>query len=205
MQNYQENKWRGTFGDCYIERNQAVDKVTARRLMWQEIFKSFEKMPRSIAEVGANVGINIKVLAEMLPAELHAIEPNEKARTLLAGSGLVKTENIHDAIASQIPMQDKSVELSFTSGVLIHVPPEDLLESCREIHRISSDYILCIEYFNPTPVEVAYHGEQRLLFKRDFGSFWLDHFSDLKVVDYGFFWRRMSDLDDLTWWLFQKT
>ena len=42
------------------------------------------------------------------------------------------------------------------------------------------------------------------LFKRDFGSFWWDLYPDLKLVDYGFFWKRVAGLDDFTWWLFEK-
>ena len=43
-----------------------------------------------------------------------------------------------------------------------------------------------------------------LLFKNDFGSLYLDSFPDLKLVDYGFFWRRTTVMDDITWWLFRK-
>ena len=42
------------------------------------------------------------------------------------------------------------------------------------------------------------------LFKRDFGGFWLDNFPDLQVVKYGFSWKRLTGLDNLTWWVFEK-
>jgi len=42
------------------------------------------------------------------------------------------------------------------------------------------------------------------LFKRDFGGFWWDVFPELTFVDGGFFWKRATGLDDLTWWLFAK-
>jgi pseudaminic acid biosynthesis-associated methylase len=103
-----------------------------------------------------------------------------------------------------LPLQDAAVEFSFTSGVLIHIAPDDLLASCAEIYRVSSRYIACAEYFNPTPVEIEYRGHSGVLFKRDFGGYWLDNFLDLELVDYGFLWRRATGLDDLTWWLFRK-
>ena len=43
-----------------------------------------------------------------------------------------------------------------------------------------------------------------LLFKRDFGALWMDRFHGLRIVDYGFFWKRATGLDNLTWWLFEK-
>ena len=46
-------------------------------------------------------------------------------------------------------------------------------------------------------------GENRL-FKRDFGGLWLDTCPDLRVVAYGFAWKRLTGLDNLTWWLFEK-
>jgi spore coat polysaccharide biosynthesis protein SpsF len=32
----------------------------------------------------------------------------------------------------------------------------------------------------------------------------LDSFPDLRLVDYGFFWRRTTVMDDCSWWLFRK-
>ncbi len=43
-----------------------------------------------------------------------------------------------------------------------------------------------------------------VLFKRDFGSFWLDNFPDIEVLDYGFAWKRVTAMDNVTWWIFKK-
>jgi len=46
------------------------------------------------------------------------------------------------------------------------------------------------------------------LFKRDFGGEFIDCVGEdaVRVVDYGFFWRRLEPAwDDLTWTLFEKT
>ena len=42
------------------------------------------------------------------------------------------------------------------------------------------------------------------MFKRDFGGFFLEHFPDWRVLDYGFAWKQLTGLDNLTWWLFEK-
>jgi hypothetical protein len=54
------------------------------------------------------------------------------------------------------------------------------------------------------PEMFPYRGHDDRLFKRDFGGYWLDHFSDLWTVAYGFAWKRITGLDNLTWWLFEK-
>ena len=112
-------------------------------------------------------------------------------------------DQVYDATAENIPLADGAVELAFTCGVLIHVPPEDLGRACDEIYRVSSRYIVCIEYFSDREEEVSYHGQSGLLFKRDFGAFWMDR-HDLTLVDYGFLWKPATGLDNLTYWTFEK-
>ena len=73
-----------------------------------------------------------------------------------------------------------------------------------EICRLSSKHIVCCECFGVHPEEATYRGKTEMLFKRDFGDFWMSQHSDLSLVDYGFFWKRASGLDNLTWWLFRK-
>jgi len=94
--------------------------------------------------------------------------------------------------------------MAFTSGVLIHVEPGRLVATLDEIHRVSSKYILAAEYFSPRPEALTYRGQDGLLFKNDFGGLYMDRFPDLKLMDYGFFWKRVSGIDDITWWLFRK-
>jgi spore coat polysaccharide biosynthesis protein SpsF len=107
-------------------------------------------------------------------------------------------------VAADIGLPDGAVDLAFTSGVLIHIHPDQLLASCREIHRVARRYIVCSEYFADTPQEVPYRGNRDALFKRDFGGFYLDNFPDLALVDYGFAWKRSTGLDNPTWWVFAK-
>ena len=63
---------------------------------------------------------------------------------------------------------------------------------------------MSIEYFAAEPEEKRYRGQDGLLFKRDFGAFWLEMFPELELIDYGFFWKHATGLDNLTWWLFRK-
>jgi spore coat polysaccharide biosynthesis protein SpsF len=198
--------WRGEFGDEYIDRNTITSKSLANRLaMWGRVLRSVQcDPPKSILEVGTNIGGNIHALAKITGAELFGIEPNAKAREILKKSGMMPPENLHEGLSFDIPLPDGAVEMAFTSGVLIHVAPADLERSCREIHRVASKYIVCIEYFAAKPEEIGYRGHTERLFKRDFGGYWIDLFPGLVVLDYGFEWSRATGMDDSTWWVFRK-
>jgi len=202
----QSNLWRGRFGDDYIDRNPvSPDSVQAATMLWAQILLRLQgERPRSILEVGANVGINLCALRGLSDARLFALEPNASARRRLVEASILPAEQILDGLAGSIPLGDASMDLVFTRGVLIHIHPQDLLASCREIHRVARRYIVSIEYFAANPEELNYRNQSSALFKRDFGAFWLDHFRDLRVIDYGFAWQRLTGLDNLTWWVFEK-
>ena len=206
MESKQAELWRGDFGDAYIDRNQASHGAIAAVVkLWSEILSlTADRPPRSILEVGANIGINLRALKILTQAPLFAVEPNDKARAVLAQEGVLPAGNIRNGIAQRLPFADCAADLVFTSGVLIHVNPDDLGAACDEIYRCSTRYIVCIEYFADQPETVHYRGQSEALFKRDFGSFWLDRFPDLRTLGYGFAWKRMTGIGNSTWWLFEK-
>lgn len=202
----QINFWRGDFGDNYIERNRPdAENIRPRLQLWSQILSRMAgRPPKSILEVGANVGINLRTLSLLSNAELWAVEPNDKARSQLVSDRIVSQDKVFGGSGAELGLPDQSIDLVFTSGVLIHIHPDDLLDNCRQMHRVSRRYIGCIEYFSDSPVELKYRDHANKLFKRDFGGFWMDNFPDLQLVDYGFAWKRMTGLDNLTWWLFEK-
>ncbi len=198
----QIDAWRGEFGNAYTDRMTGSEQSDAGRMeLWRKIIDLSK--PHSILEVGSNLGLNLRTIRKISEAKLFALEPNEKARSILVSDGIVEPGNAIGGTAAKIALPDEAAELAFTAGVLIHVPPSDLLASCSEIYRCASKYVACIEYFSDKEESVSYRGRDDLLFKRDFGSFWLDNFK-LELIDYGFFWRRASGLDNVTWWLFRK-
>ncbi len=206
MTGTQLEAWRGAFGDAYVERNAiSTEVLRTRTAMWAGILRSLPGVRlEAIAEIGANIGYNLRALRNLSAARFLAVEPNAEARRRLVADGVVAQDDAIDAAAQSLPLVDGSADLAFTSGVLIHVAPDDLGAACDEIFRISRRYVACIEYFADKPQEIVYQGRSDLLFKRDFGAFWMDRFPKLRVVDYGFFWKRVTGLDNLTWWLFEK-
>lgn len=204
---YQSRLWRSSFGDSYIERNPtSASNVQAAAMLWGQMLRRVQgDRPKSILEVGANIGINLFALRALTDAELYAVEPNATARERLVSEGVLPATHILDGVASSIALPDASIDLVFTRGVLIHIHPDDLLASCREMHRVARRYLVSIEYFSANPEGLTYRNQANALFKRDFGAFWLDNFRDLRVLDYGFAWQRLTGLDNLTWWMFEKS
>jgi spore coat polysaccharide biosynthesis protein SpsF len=173
--------------------------------LWAKIMNTLVgDPPASILEVGANIGVNLRALRVLTGAQMYALEPNAEARRVLIEDGVVPAANALDGFAASIPLADGVVDLAFTCGVLIHIHPDQLLSSVREVHRVARRYVVCVEYFSDKPQMIPYRGHDDRLFKRDFGQFYLDHFPDLRVVDYGFAWKRLTGLDNLTWWVLEK-
>jgi spore coat polysaccharide biosynthesis protein SpsF len=90
--------------------------------------------------------------------------------------------------------------------LLIHIDPARLDDVYEKLYETAARYILIVEYYNPTPVAVTYHGNAEQLFKRDFAGEMLDRFPSLNLADYGFTYHRDSNFpqDDTTWFLLEK-
>jgi pseudaminic acid biosynthesis-associated methylase len=185
----------------YHERINDNEEQKGRMDMWRFILgstKGFE----TVLEVGAGTGNNLLCLRELAsvvtqPDQIVAIEPNQLARKHLNKRGFTAI----DGKAQKLPFEDGHFDVVFTSGLLIHIPPDDLLKVMSEIVRVSNKYVVCIEYFNAYPVEVEYRGSY--IWKRDFGTMYMDNFP-LAPLNYGFEWKTLTGLDNLTWWLFEK-
>lgn len=202
FQTEQEAFWAGEFGDQYIGRNPSAKEMGARLALFAKIMARTTEVESAI-EFGANIGNNLKVLSQMFPAmDLAAVEINDKAVETLKAWG--KAQVHHSSILEFEP--PRQYDLTFVSGVLIHINPEMLHRVYDLLFQASSRYLCCIEYYNPSPVEISYRGHSGKLFKRDFAGEILDRFPDLRLLDYGFVYHRDSNfpLDDLTWFLMEK-
>ncbi len=67
-------KWRGAFGNAYIERNRVTEEAIQKSVRaFSIIFAHFAGCPLiSILGVGANVGINLRALKRLSDADLYA-------------------------------------------------------------------------------------------------------------------------------------
>lgn len=193
-----EALWAGEFGDAYVDRNK--EAVAGRIDFWRDLAE--RHAVTSALEVGCNIGGNLAPLAEILGTDRVAgIDLNAKALSLLRER--VPGIDVRQAPAAEVPFGDRSFDLVYTMGVLIHQPDESLEQVMDEVVRCSSRLVFCCEYHSPEPVEVPYHGESGALFKRDYGRLYLDRFPELTLIDEGELTRE-GGWDDALWWVFEK-
>lgn len=203
MKSEQEIFWEGDFGNEYVQRSRGDHIIASNTALFARILA---KAPDtwSVIEFGANIGLNLRAIANLLPAaKLSAIEINASAAKELMAWGGAKVA--HCSILEFEPPQ--TWDMALVKGVLIHINPDQLAEVYDRLYKAASRYICLVEYYNPTPIEVTYRGHAGRLFKRDFAGELLDRFVDLELVDYGFLYRRdqvFSQDDDMNWFLLRK-
>lgn len=200
----QEAFWAGQFGNEYIGRNNGAIPIARKTARFAKIIARTQNVS-SILEIGANIGMNLWALNNLLPeCRFSAIEINNTAAGQLAKVPNTRVFNgsVFDFSSADLGKHD----LTFTFGVLIHINPKKLGEVYGRLYDCSKKYILISEYYNPTPVEVPYRGHSERLYKRDFAGELLDRYSDLELVDYGFQYHRDYNFpaDDSTWFLLRK-
>lgn len=199
----QEQFWAGEFGNDYIGRNRS-DALLASNLAFFAKALEHAGPIASCAEIGANVGMNLRALQRLYPGlRCSAVEINSDAARELGG--LIGEENVFNgSIADWRPREP--VDLALSKGVLIHLSPELLPTAYDRLYEASARLILIAEYYSPTPTAVPYRGHDDRLFKRDFAGEMLDRFSDLRLLDYGFCYRRDPAFpqDDINWFLLER-
>lgn len=199
----QEAFWAGEFGTEYIERNQGEQLLAANLDFFGKALRQARGLASCI-EFGANIGMNLRALKLLFPRqEQHAIEINPDAATQLTAclpSGYVYNRSILDFTP------ERQWDLVLIKGVLIHINPSALPQVYDALVASSSRYLLVAEYYNPTPVAIPYRGHSDRLFKRDFAGEIMDRHPQMRLVDYGFAYRRDPNFpqDDISWFLLEK-
>ena len=199
----QEAFWAGEFGNQYIGRNESSQLLASNLNFFAHALRSAGRF-ESCVEFGANIGMNLVALKLLYP-ELRpkGIEINPTAAKQLAG--VIGEEQVfRGSIFDYAPAEQ--VDLSLIKGVLIHINPDMLTLTYQKLYDASKRWILVCEYYNPSPTAIPYRGHFDRLFKRDFAGEMLDKFPDLRLVDYGFNYRRDPAFpqDDITWFLMER-
>lgn len=204
--------WAGEFGNEYTRRN--VGRVRAnlgffsRALFHAQVALMMEKRRQaSLLELGCGAGENLEALVPLFAEGLGQIELTAAGIELNEFAvGVARAKGFEVTHGSFLEVELGQADIVLTKGVLIHVAPEDLQLAYRRIYAAAERWILLAEYYNPTPVEVTYRGHAGRLWKRDFAGELLEQHPDLRVINYGFAWRRdqFALQDDLTWFLLEK-
>ena len=185
----QIQEWAGQFGKEYTDRNALSLEETellykknygiARTEMNSEFIGNMDR-DMKILEVGSNIGTQLLYLQKEGFKSLYGIEISDYAVEL--SKSKTKSINIIQGSAFDIPFKNGFFDLVFTSGVLIHIAPEDIGRVIDEMYRCTKIYIWCFEYYAKTYTQVNYRGHADLLWKTDFANLFLKRFSDLKLV-----------------------
>lgn len=194
----QERFWAGDFGDEYSTRNAGNALLKSNRALFSKIL-SICASAGSLIEFGANTGMNLQAIKCLRPdMDLDAIETNRNAVAQLEDWGGVR--RVHNGSILEF-RSDQTWDIALIKGVLVHINPEYLPRVYESMVRASDHYVVVIEYYNPTPVEVSYRGHSGKLFKRDLAGELLDSYSNLRIVEYGFVWHRDPQFPqvDVTW------
>jgi len=216
--NKQTELWNGEFGNDYTERNTFTDTdIKNRQGMWRSVLNcvinspsNLRKIyPESYCEIGAGNGQNIVAIHRMYADEQKpkfvAYETNKKAVANLTSAKYndnMKLE-INNTDWLNVHVGGAIADLVYTSGVLIHVHPDNLIKFMGRMFNASAKYVVFAEYFSPSQRAVHYRGNGEALWLNDFGSIFLDNFN-VRCCGYNFMWKRVTGLDNLTTWIFEK-
>ena len=185
----QMQQWSSEFGKEYTDRNphtmEAMDKLykqefgLTRTELNLTFLDSFDRSIR-ILEVGSNVGAQLQGLRKIGFKNLYGIEIQPYAVEVSKQN--TKNINLIQGSAFDIPFKDSYFDLVFTSGLLIHINPDDSSIAMAEIYRCASEYVWGFEYYADKYSEIPYRGHKSLLWKADFARLYLDQFKDLELV-----------------------
>lgn len=188
--------WAGDFGKEYTARNQVE---------WRNRIPFLRRMIEltncgTFLDVGCNAGWNLRALREInKDFQMSGVDVNHDALLQAQEAGF----DVVNVPASEIDSVDDfspgCAEMVITSGVLIHIPPSDLLKVMEQIVQAASQYVLAIEYDSPDEREVEYRGHAGRLWKRPFGQIYAG--LGLSIVETGV----ADGYVDATYWLMEKS
>jgi pseudaminic acid biosynthesis-associated methylase len=181
--------WTTDFGREYTDRNTldpcALDELClknygiSRRQINENSLRGIAKTD-SFLEVGCNTGNQLLLLREMGYQNLSGVELQPYA--LEIARRRIPNASLKRGSALYLGQPDSAFDVVFTSGVLIHIAPDDLPRAMDEIHRCAKSYIWGLEYFSEEVTEVRYRGRDGLLWKMDYARRYLERFADLELV-----------------------
>lgn len=162
----QELFWSSDFGAEYLDRNQGQALITSNAKLFSKVFSFMDEPPGSLLELGANIGMNYTGISALgRPVNYTGVEINPLAHAELSK---LPVTAVLSSLFDYKP--ESKFDLAFTKGVLIHLNPGRLNEVYKTLYESSRKYLLLVEYYNPTPVEIEYRGHSGKLFKRDFAG-----------------------------------
>ena len=191
--------WCGEFGNQYHKRNidVAVSRKAGLHNLWAWIFNFIDdESPMKILEIGAGTGANLDIIANLrMDDKLSAVEVNKEAAfQLFNNRNVMRVWNCSWQDARVESFTHAQYDLVFTSGVLIHVHPNDRIEFMQKIVDVGSKWVVAIEYISNETKEILYRGEKSALWSGDYKL----HYENLGLEFVGEkYFSKDSGLDDV--------
>ena len=195
-----ERLWAGDFGAGWVDRN--ARPFEQRAQLWRELLDRYPC--RSVLEVGAAHGENLRHLSALVPAAaICGLDVNEAALDAMGevAPGVQRAR----ATARHLPFRDASFDVVITVGLLIHQPDETLGDVMDEIVRCSARFVICGEYHSDEPTSIRYRDLDGVLFKRDYGQLYVDRFDTLALRETLFLTTEEHGFDRVTMHVFERT
>ena len=163
-----EHRFCSKFGIEYTDRNFAHERSEAGH----EIAAQIERLDaKTVLEIGCNSGDNLadptwwdRVLIGT-DVQSYALEIAKKRLP----NAVIMVNNVLDGL----PFLDSSIDVVFTCGVLIHIPPADLHYAISEMWRVARIGIIACEYQVDGAAEfktIDWRGQTSALWKGDYFS-----------------------------------
>lgn len=174
--------WSGSAGAKYHDRQVTPD----RSGFWEAFLDEFR--PSSVLEAGCGTGFNLVHIPGATGVDVSPVALAKAPRA------------IHGDVLD-LPFKARTFELVFTCGVLIHQPMEKMATAMEEMNRVSSKYVMLMEYYCDEWKQMPYR-DGLLLWKGPFNEMYEDIFA-VEPIDQGFL-RRTEGFDNVTWWLYPR-
>lgn len=157
--------WQGSFGNSYHDRNRV--NWEARVPFWQSAIEYCT--PASVFELGCGPGWNLQAIASVAPnTELYGADVNQAAVNEARAQGFEVQHIGQHGIAGLY--QSGSMDLVVTAGCLIHIPPQDLERTMRQLVDLSARWVIAVEYDADVEEPVEYRGHTGALWRRPYGA-----------------------------------
>lgn len=189
MATEQEQFWQGEFGEQYRIRNtmneETLDEVYEKQYGVSRTTMNQAFLPSvnidSILEVGCNTGNQLLILQQMGYTNLHGIELSPSA--VEVAKRRLPSAEIRQGSAFSLPYEDNAFDVVFTSGVLIHLAPQDLEKAMREIIRVSKCYIWGFEYYDEQLQEIPYRENTNKMWRGPYARIYQSFFPQALLLE----------------------
>lgn len=109
--------------------------------------------PKTVLEVGCGFGRILPYILSHVPSVEKIVGIEISQSMLDAAKGYFRDYAFMDKItlikgkAQALPFKDKEFDLTYTHVCLTHIPAEDIPQVCKEISRVTKNWIIHIERF----------------------------------------------------------